>query len=193
MHNVPLMKWSDAIASNAAAWAKKTGGNMKHSPKDSRQGVGGFSYLGENLAWGATDTYAVQMWYDEIKLTNGGKGLVSKFTHGTGHYTQVVWKTSTSLGCGIFQSLLVCQYGPGGNMGGQFSSHVPAPTKSAAQCKGASGPSPPPSGSGGSGAKPSPPPSGSGGSGAKPSPPPPAPKPRGGNSRRRRRGSTGSG
>merc|ERR1719379_329578 len=147
MHDVPLMTWSDAIAANAEEWAKKTGGQMKHSPKDSRQGVGGFGYLGENLAWGVTDTKAVDMWYDEIKLTDGGK--VSAFKSGIGHYTQVVWKTSTSLGCGVFKTLIVCQYGPGGNMGGQFSSHVLPPTKSASQCGGASGGSPsPPRGSG---------------------------------------------
>merc|ERR1719265_1961810 len=113
---------------------------MRHSSAQSRQGIGGFSYLGENLAMGstATGTRGVDMWYDEIKLTPGGS--VSSFSSGTGHYTQVVWRETTDLGCGVYKSLLNCQYGVGGNMGGQFSQNVNGPVKSSSQCPdGASG------------------------------------------------------
>merc|ERR1719162_2749596 len=110
---------------------------MSHSSSSSRKGIGGFNYLGENLAMGhgATGPGGVTMWYDEIKLTNGGR--VTSFGSGTGHYTQVVWKSSTALGCGVYKSLLVCQYGNGGNMGGQFASNVNGPVKSACQSVGA--------------------------------------------------------
>merc|ERR1719172_539097 len=137
MHGVPLFKWNDAIAKNAAAWAVKAGGQMVHSPQSFRSHVGGFSYVGENLAWGTgvTSTPAgVDMWYNEIKQTHGG--IVPNFMPGTGHYTQVVWKSSTNLGCGVFKQLLVCQYGPGGNMMGQFTSNVNGPKKSSSQCPG---------------------------------------------------------
>lgn len=113
------------------------------------------------------------MWYDEIKFTKGGK--VSSFGHKTGHYTQVVWKASTHLGCGVEKKLLVCQYGVGGNMGGQFGSNVNAPTKSKSQC---------PEGAGGG---PAPPPRMPGGS--RPGPRPPPPSKGSGCSRRRSRGS----
>jgi pathogenesis-related protein 1 len=43
-----------------------------------------------------------------------------------GHYTQIVWRATRKLGCavGVCQNLtyrtsLVCNYGPGGNVGGQ--------------------------------------------------------------------------
>ena len=43
-----------------------------------------------------------------------------------GHYTQVVWATSTKLGCGvstcpglIYGHTIVCDYAPGGNISGQ--------------------------------------------------------------------------
>merc|ERR1719163_2526530 len=116
MHGVPLFKWNGAIAQNAEAWAKKTGGQMKHSPRNTRQNIGGSRSLGENLAWGspgsgATGAGGVKMWYDEIKLTNGGR--VSSFSSGTGHYTQVVWKETSALGCAVERTLLVCQYGIG--------------------------------------------------------------------------------
>lgn len=115
---------------------------MKHSSSQSRKGVAGHSYLGENLAYGAIDKKGVDLWYDEIKLTPGGKGTISGFTKGTGHYTQVVWKRTTELGCAVNGRLLVCQYGVGGNMRGQFTQNVNAPVKSSAQCPdgGGSGP-----------------------------------------------------
>merc|ERR1719401_1214923 len=137
MHGAPLMTWDDAIAANAQQYATSTGGQMRHSSFQSRQNIGGFSSLGENLAWGVTDAGAVQMWYDEIEHTNGG--LTSSFSMATGHYTQVVWRDSTKLGCGIQGRLLVCQYGAAGNMQGQFSSQVRAPTRSAQECSGSQG------------------------------------------------------
>lgn len=152
MHGVQPLKWNEAIARNAASWARQTGGQMRHSSSQSRKGIGGFRYLGENLASGATGTRGVDMWYDEIKLTSGGR--VNSFSSGTGHYTQVVWKGTSALGCAVYGRLLNCQYGEGGNMGGQFSNNVNGPVKSSSQCPdGASGggspsPSPPTSGGG---------------------------------------------
>merc|ERR1719272_989640 len=46
---------------------------MKHSSRQSRANIGGVPFLGENLALGATGTRGVDMWYDEIKLTSGGR------------------------------------------------------------------------------------------------------------------------
>merc|ERR1719482_2470273 len=103
---------------------------MKHSSNDFRKNKAGWSMLGENLALGITGAGAVDMWYDEIKDTNGGK--VSSFKHGIGHYTQVVWKETTQVGCGEHGSLVVCQYGIAGNMNmpGYFDKNVLPPTKS---------------------------------------------------------------
>lgn len=125
MHGVPLMVWNTAIAANAQAWAEATGGEMVHSSFEARSGVGGFWAVGENLAWGVIDAGAVDMWYGEIQLSDGG--LVADFSPSTGHYTQVVWGESTSLGCGVAGWLLVCQYGPTGNVAGSFSSQVTPP------------------------------------------------------------------
>ena len=43
-----------------------------------------------------------------------------------GHYTQVVWRATTEVGCALadcpalqFKSTVVCDYGPGGNSGGK--------------------------------------------------------------------------
>merc|ERR1719316_1873263 len=154
MHGLPLLKWSKEIEKNARAWAQATGGKMKHSSSQSRKGVAGHSYLGENLAYGAIDKKGVDLWYDEIKLTPGGKGTISGFTKGTGHYTQVVWKRTTELGCAVNGRLLVCQYGVGGNMRGQFTQNVPTLKKSSSQCPDGGG-----GGGGGSSPRPTPRPS----------------------------------
>jgi len=143
MHNVPLFTWSDAIARNAQKYADSTGGKMKHSSRASRQNVGGFRSLGENLAFGGTFVGGVRRWYDEIKNTN--KGLVSSFSGSTGHYTQIVWKSSTAIGCGTSGSLLVCQYGEAGNYQGQFDKQVQGPVKSKTSCQSGPGPRPSPS------------------------------------------------
>jgi len=150
MHGVPLMTWNKDLAAFAQKMADKMAATnqMKHSSSSERRAIPGFSYVGENLAMGATGARGVQLWYDEIKLTSGG--IVTGFSSGTGHYTQVVWKGSTSLGCGQNGRWLCCVYGPGGNMGGAYTRNVFAPTKSAAECANAKapaapGPSPSPS------------------------------------------------
>lgn len=133
MHGVQDLTWSDALAKSAQKWAQKTNGNMDHSSDQWRSDVGGFRYAGENLAWGATDAHAVDIWYDEIEFTQP-KGVVTSFGAKTGHYTQVVWADTKSVGCGSYKKLLVCQYGPGGNMMGQFAEKVKPPSKSASAC-----------------------------------------------------------
>jgi len=134
MHGIPLLNWNSEIATNAQNWADSTGGDMVHSSSESRSSIGGFSYLGENLAWGTTSSKAVDLWYDEIDLTSP-YGVVTEFTSGIGHYTQVVWRDTTDLGCGVKDSLLVCQYGIGGNMAGDFENNVNAPTKERSECE----------------------------------------------------------
>jgi hypothetical protein len=70
---------------------------------------------------------ATQSWYDEIKDYNYGNPT---FSAKTGHFTQVIWKTSTKLGVGLgFSSdkkkaYVVANYSPPGNYMGQFATNV---------------------------------------------------------------------
>lgn len=56
----------------------------------------------------------------------------------TGHFTQVVWKGSKSVGCGIAQSskgtYTVCQYKPAGNFQGAFEKNVSPSTSGEPSC-----------------------------------------------------------
>jgi len=139
MHGIPYLTWNPTIAANSQAWGDQTGGGMQHSSDGYRENVAGFSHLGENLAWASpvafTPAQAVKYWYSEIESTNGGR--VSGFGE-AGHYSQVVWKATTDVGCGTTAGLNVCEYGPAGNFGyaDAYEANVNGPVKSEAECEG---------------------------------------------------------
>lgn len=129
MHGVPPLSWSADLAQIAQKYADHQHGHMEHSQWAHEHG------LGENLYWSSptmNPVKGVDSWYNEIKLTNDGK--VSAFSSGTGHYTQVVWRSTTEVGCGQKDGLLVCNYKPSGNMAGEFSANVNSPVKSKSAC-----------------------------------------------------------
>jgi len=154
MHNVPPMTWDATIAANAQAWADN--GHYGHTSQANRT-LPTIGYIGENLAWGyptRSGKDSVAAWYDEIKFTDGTPTSCQDTNpDSTGdaicHYTQVVWKSSTKLGCGMGSANVggqigdfwVCQYGPGGNIGGHFLNEVLAPEKTMEECRSAA-PSP---------------------------------------------------
>jgi hypothetical protein len=66
-------------------------------------------------------------WYNEVQQYNFGS---PGYSATTGHFTQVVWKNTTAMGCGFAftsdcQSIYgVCQYTPAGNYLTQFEENV---------------------------------------------------------------------
>jgi uncharacterized protein YkwD len=122
-HCAPPLVWSKKLADVAQKWAntlRDKGCIFGHSP--------GAKY-GENLAagtQGALDPEStVGMWYDEIskyKFPNGG------FSMETGHFTQVVWRSTTEVGCGHVtckgNDIYVCNYNPAGNWEGKYRQEV---------------------------------------------------------------------
>jgi hypothetical protein len=105
------MTFDPDAAATAQAWAEKmdSEGKMYHSESSERNGCG------ENLAMHSdtdlikTTNIATQMWYDEV--TDPGYDFeAAEFSSGTGHFTQVVWKASTQLGCGYSGVYVVCHY-----------------------------------------------------------------------------------
>lgn len=117
-HNASAVSWNNTLATFATDYlSKDTDCKFAHS---------GGPY-GENIAIGyATCTTAVEAWGDERKEYDFNKG---EFTEQTGHFTQLVWKDTTTVGCGRMLCghrgwFLACEYWPRGNVIGEFKQEV---------------------------------------------------------------------
>jgi uncharacterized protein YkwD len=126
---VPPLTWSESLAAHAQPWADKVYAtdDASHS-----SGLADFGNYGENMARGggssyATPTWLAQTWADE----KSGYIPGTPASDSTGHYTQMVDKQSTEVGCGFTSgpgglyaeyggtNVLVCQYTPPGNWNNQ--------------------------------------------------------------------------
>ena len=120
---IPPLVWSATVAQSAQAWADQC--NFMHS---------GNPY-GENIYAGAGSNATPQMvvddWVGEAKDYDYAANTCSS-SGVCGHYTQVVWRKSTKLGCGMTHctknspfpgfaawQLWVCEYDPPGNFNGE--------------------------------------------------------------------------
>ncbi len=121
----PLV-WDNALAAAAASYgpALERLGKLAHSPADTRQGQG------ENLWMGTRDAYELEEmaegWAAEKSLFRPGIfPSVSRSGNWSdvGHYTQMIWKGTTRIGCAVRKArkwdFLICRYSPPGNVVGQ--------------------------------------------------------------------------
>ena len=123
---VPPLVWSDALAKDAQAWADHLasvgGTQLAHAPQHDE---------GENL-WLGTSSYfsfmqMVNGWGSEKQYFKDGRfpdvSATGNWTD-VGHYTQMVWKSTTMVGCASATAggndLLVCRYSPHGNVSGRL-------------------------------------------------------------------------
>jgi len=132
-HGAQPVKWSSSLAKTALATAKKC--VFAHSNP--------YKY-GENLGGGSSGfnnpAYFVYLWYKEIAdydYKNPG------YSDDTGHFTQVVWNATTTIGCAwvqgctgstqpITSNMLLCEYSPNGNIlpNSNFAKNVAKPKSS---------------------------------------------------------------
>jgi pathogenesis-related protein 1 len=122
-HCAGPLTWSPKLAQAAQRWAdslKAQGCKFGHSPRNA---------YGENLAAGTSGTLdgraVTDMWYDEVRLYRFPDG---GFSMQTGHFTQVVWRETTQIGCGVAtcngMDIYVCEYDPPGNMDTMYRQNV---------------------------------------------------------------------
>ena len=120
------LAWDPALARSAAAYgpALERLGRLAHSAPDTRPGQG------ENLWMGTRGAYQLEDmaggWAGERSLFRAGTFPdVSRSGHWSdvGHYTQMIWKGTTRMGCAVHTSrdwdFIVCRYSPPGNVVGQ--------------------------------------------------------------------------
>jgi uncharacterized protein YkwD len=123
----PLV-WNNTLAAGAKAWAENLAatGKFEHSTC-----CGAFRDYGENLAGFYPDqpmTGWPAGWVAEKNNYHGGPippDTPASGPQAIGHYTQMVWRNTTSVGCGtgsgdkLPYSILVCRYYQPGNIFGQ--------------------------------------------------------------------------
>ncbi|KAJ8508172.1 hypothetical protein ONZ45_g9519 [Pleurotus djamor] len=120
------LTWSDKLYPETVNWAN--GCNFEHSKANGA--------YGENLAAGSGSNYdfldGFTAWMDEVSLYNYNNPT---FSTETGHFTAVIWKSTTEVACAITEcpagtifgqssKYVVCRYSPPGNVLGQFIENV---------------------------------------------------------------------
>ncbi|KAG9259012.1 CAP domain-containing protein [Emericellopsis atlantica] len=145
-HSAPALSWDSTLAGYAKTIAE--GCVFAH---DMNQGSGGY---GQNLAsWGTTDSMdglknkmaasaVTEQWYNGEVNAWTFYGMDNPPSNSPltawGHFTQVVWKSTTKVGCYTascpagtvlqYPSLYtVCNYDPPGNYGGEYADNVLKP------------------------------------------------------------------
>ncbi|KIJ45129.1 hypothetical protein M422DRAFT_779050 [Sphaerobolus stellatus SS14] len=129
-HGAVPLTYSQDLAAKAQQWTNKckflhSGGLLGHYGENLAAGAGtstGYKYSIEN---------SITSWIDEAKKYDSNNPEPS-------HFTQVVWKGTTEVGCayqfcdGIFDpsfgkaTYYACEYSPAGNVIGQFPENVKA-------------------------------------------------------------------
>ncbi|EYC31206.1 hypothetical protein Y032_0004g2023 [Ancylostoma ceylanicum] len=124
---MPKMKYECALEALAMKHAKRC--RYEHSPDYTRPGIGEniFQVSIPNFDKTRAAQMASELWFGELKKF--GVGKENKFTAKIrnrpkmpiGHYTQMVWDTTRTLGCAVVgcpsagMTFAVCNYKPAGN------------------------------------------------------------------------------
>ncbi|TVU40951.1 hypothetical protein EJB05_14437, partial [Eragrostis curvula] len=115
--------WDNNVAAYAQSYAAQRQGDCALIHSTNRP-YGENIYMGPaGKAWSAAD--AVGLWVEEKQYYDHGSNTCSApADKSCGHYTQIVWRDSTAIGCarvdctngGVF---IICSYNPPGNVNGQ--------------------------------------------------------------------------
>ena len=118
--------WNPALAQSAQRWADYLAatGRFEHAPENR------FAPEGENIWAGTKGYYApeamVAAWVREKRFYRPGvfpDNSITGRVEDVGHYTQVIWRVTSEVGCARAQSavedILVCRYSEAGNVYGE--------------------------------------------------------------------------
>jgi hypothetical protein len=120
---VPPLAWDPVLAAGAVQHASYLAatGQFVHSDRRARRGVGENLWMGPRTSpeqmiglWAAERSDFLPGIFPDVSRTRNWFDV--------SHYTQVVWPTTTRVGCAIRQGrldVLVCRYAPAGNIDGR--------------------------------------------------------------------------
>ncbi|KAE9551125.1 hypothetical protein FO519_005660 [Halicephalobus sp. NKZ332] len=142
--NMYKLSYSCELESIAQSWAEKC--TFAHSPANVRN-------AGENLFMMSVPGYdpatslktAADLWWGELKDLGGitptnVQLTISVFNLGIGHWSQMAWGSTTTVGCGYKScpaqrmTLVVCNYRPTGNYLNQNIYEIGTPCTENGQC-----------------------------------------------------------
>lgn len=128
LHGVPPLAIDKNLCKISEEWAKLLASkNLMEHRKNSSYGENIYCFSSTNPNHTIKGNEPVDCWYKEIDRHNFSKEPSSLVS---GHFTQVVWKTSEHLGVGVAKSrqgtiYVVANYSPAGNFVGHFMDNVP--------------------------------------------------------------------
>ncbi len=140
-HHSLNLSANSTLNQGALDWAKylAANGKFEHSTSTQRNSAGEnlfVYYTTGTIGATALADKGVSSWYNEVSQYNYKN---PGFSSATGHFTQLVWKSSAQLGCGVAQGkkvlnstnfnayYVVCRYNPAGNVQGLFPQNVLKP------------------------------------------------------------------
>ncbi|WP_439533492.1 CAP domain-containing protein [Polymorphobacter sp.] len=119
---VPPLVWDEALVADARLWATALARQrlFEHDQTNRPEPQG------ENLFMGTAGAYSVEEmigeWVSERALLRGPGDWLASFP-AVGHYTQMVWRTTSRVGCAMMRNgeddYLVCRYRKAGNVMGE--------------------------------------------------------------------------
>jgi hypothetical protein len=121
----PPLEWNPTLAIDATGWAQQLArtGQLVHAPREGR-GIERENLSEGNLWW--TTDQMMNNWLGEKRYFHPGifpNVCSSGDWSQCAHYSQMIWPTTTDLGCGEAtgsgHTWLVCRYSPGGNKDGK--------------------------------------------------------------------------
>ncbi|HEY5339034.1 MAG TPA: CAP domain-containing protein [Rhizomicrobium sp.] len=124
--HLPPLVWSEKLAADSLPWANHLEriGDLVHAKDAVADTEGENLWMGTEGNW--TLEEMIQDWADERKLYRYGvfpKGSTTGNWEDIGHYTQMVWRDTTQVGCALVtgggNDYLVCRYSPPGNYEGE--------------------------------------------------------------------------
>ena len=122
----PPLQWDPHFARAAISYGSTLAatGRLQHSPRASRPGQR--ENLWRGTAYAFLPAQMVANWAAEKRYFRPGIFPAVSTTGNwvdVSHYTQMIWPTTTRVGCGVYRSpqwdYLICRYSPPGNADGK--------------------------------------------------------------------------